>query len=127
MFQGCHAKSAITTTAIAAAARRYARPESTFTFPMLWAIVGLVLAGGGAALGSMRARRSKGGTYDAQLYFMTAVSHRRFSLLSIGFAALFAFLGAFPIVPAWTVLAAYVVLLVLYLSSFVRGAVGEDE
>ncbi|MBV8600122.1 MAG: hypothetical protein JO359_01020 [Candidatus Eremiobacteraeota bacterium] len=93
----------------------------------MWAVIGLILAVLGAALGASRARKNEGGYYDAQVYHMTAVSHRRFSIASIAFAALFALVGALPLVPAWPLVAAYVVFFVLYASSFARGATGEDE
>ena len=93
----------------------------------MWAVIGLIFALGGAALGLARSRSNAQGYYESQVYTMTAVSHRRFATASLGFAAAFALLGAFPLVPVFPVLAAYVVLSVLYLSSFARGAQGEDE
>jgi hypothetical protein len=93
----------------------------------MWAIVGLILALGGAALGLARSRSQSGGYYESQVYTMSAVSHRRFATASLGFAGAFALIGAFPVVPIFPVLAAYVVLAALYLTSFARGAQGEDE
>jgi hypothetical protein len=93
----------------------------------MWAILGLILALGGAALGVARSRAPAQGYYESQVYAMSAVSHRRFATASVAFAGVFALLGAFPVVPIFPVLAAYVVLAVLYATSFARGAQGEDE
>lgn len=90
------------------------------------AIIGLILALGGAALGLSRSRAA-GGYYESDVYTMTAVSHRRFATASLVFAGAFALLGAFPVVPLFPVLAAYVLLAALYATSFARGAQGEDE
>jgi len=89
------------------------------------AIIGLVLALGGAALGLARSR-AVGGYYESDVYGMTAVSHRRFATASLLFAGAFALLGAFPIVPVFPVLAGYVLLAILYATSFARGAQEED-
>ena len=93
----------------------------------MWAIIGLLLALGGAALASARSRSARHGYYESQVYGMTATSHRRFAIVSLVFAGFFALLGAFPIFPISLVFGAYVVFIVLYLSSFARGATGEDE
>lgn len=94
------------------------------------AIVGLILALGGAAFGLSRSRRAAdgaGGYYESEVYAMTAISHRRFATASLIFAGAFALLGAFPIVSAFPVLAGYVLLAVLYMTSFARGAQEEDQ
>jgi hypothetical protein len=93
----------------------------------MWAIVGLVLAMAGAVYGEVRSRSREPGYYESQVYEMTALSHRRFAIASIAFAGAFALVFAIPVVPVLPVLGAYVVLLVLYFSSFVRGATGDDE
>ncbi len=90
------------------------------------AIIGLVLALAGAGLGLAKSR-SAGGYYESDVYAMTAISHRRFATASLLFAGAFALLGAFPLVPIFPVFAAYVVLAILYATSFARGAQEEDE
>lgn len=93
----------------------------------VWEITGIILALAGAALGLWRSRSTRPGYYEAEVYTMTAISHRRFATASLAFAAAFALLGAFPVIPLFPVLAGYIVLAVLYLTSFARGAQGEDE
>ena len=92
----------------------------------MWALAGLFLALGGAAFAGVRSR-SHGGFYEAEVYAMSATSHRRFVIVSLAFAGVFALLGAVPVVPLVPFLAAYVLFLILYVSSFARGATSEAE
>ena len=93
----------------------------------VWALIGIILALGGAGLGLARSRTDKPGYFESEVYTLSAISHRRFATASLGFAGVFAILGAFPILPIFPVFAAYVILAVLYITSFARGAQGEDE
>jgi len=93
----------------------------------MWALIGIVLALGGAVLGLARSRTDKPGYFESEVYTLSAISHQRFATASLAFAGIFALLGAFPILPIFPVLAAYVILAVLYVTSFARGAQGEDE
>ncbi len=94
----------------------------------MWAFLGIVLAAIGAVIGTLRGREEPRGFYEGEVYGLTALSHRRFAFASILFAAAFALIGAFPVLPLlFPVLAAYTIFFILYLTSFVRGAVGEDE
>ncbi len=90
-----------------------------------YAILGIALALIGAlvSLGRVRAARS---FYAADVYHMTARSHRRFAFASAAFAVAFAASIGWP--PATIpLLAVYVLLLVLYGSSFARGFSSDDE
>jgi hypothetical protein len=93
----------------------------------MWALIGIILALGGAALGLARSRTDKPGYFEHEVYTLSAISHRRFAIASLAFAAGFALLGAFPILPIFPALTAYVILAVLYVTTFARGAQGEDE
>ncbi|MGA3039137.1 MAG: hypothetical protein ABSE64_16860 [Vulcanimicrobiaceae bacterium] len=93
----------------------------------MWALIGIILALGGAALGLSRSRTDKPGYFEHEVYTLSAISHRRFATASLTFAGVFAVLGAFPILPVLPVFAAYVIIAVLYITSFARGAQGEDE
>jgi hypothetical protein len=91
------------------------------------AIVGMLFALGGFFFGLRRSRAAAGGYYETEVYALSAVSHRRFATASIVFAAAFALLEAIPIFPVFPVLAAYVLLAILYATSFARGAQEEEE
>ena len=93
----------------------------------MWPFVGMILAAAGAAVATLRGRAGSPNYYESQVYELTAASHRRFAIASVAFVAAFALIAAFPVLPVFPVLAAYVVFLILYGTSFVRGAVGEDE
>jgi hypothetical protein len=90
-----------------------------------YAALGLGLSLGGAALALTRARGRRS-FYASDVYHMTARSHRRFAALSATFAAAFALGLRWPlfVIP---LLAAYTLVLILYLSSFARGFSGEDD
>jgi hypothetical protein len=91
----------------------------------LYAVLGIVLSLGGAALAFTRGRAPQS-FYAADVYHMTGRSHRRFALLSIVFAAGFVLALRWPLLDL-PLLALYTLLLVLYASSFARGFSGEDE
>ena len=93
----------------------------------MWEVLGVIFALAGAAVGLARSRDTRPGYYESEVYTLTAISHRRFATASLAFAGAFAFLGAFPILPIFPVFAAYAILAILYMTSFARGAQGEDE
>ena len=92
----------------------------------MWPVFGAVLSGL-LALAAFGRRRRPGTYYDRDVYGMTASSHARYALVFAGFTALFAaaaFLPGFPTLPA---LAVFAVVALVYATSFLRGASGEDE
>ena len=100
----------------------------------MWAWSGFVLSLGLALVAWARSRASSRTYYEGEVYGMDRSAHRKYAL---GFAALAAaFLGCaawprlaenpFGWVPAG-LLAIAVLLGILYLATFVRGAAGEDE
>lgn len=91
---------------------------------MVYDAIGLVFSLAGAALGLLRGRRAS--FYAEQVYHMTDRSHRTFAGVSLAFAGGFVIASRLPSV-AVPLLAVYVLLLILYAASFVRGYSGEDE
>ncbi len=86
---------------------------------------GLILALVVAAV-AWRRGGGDGGFYDGEVYGMTPAVHRRYAAVSIGFAAAFAILlGLRATAPTLVLLAAYVLIALLYLTSFLRGASDE--
>ncbi len=93
----------------------------------MWPWIGVACSLAGAVLALRRAHAPAANFYEREIYDMTPRSHRLFTLVSTAFALAF-LAGAFvPGFPATGFLAVYAVLLIGYLSSFVRGATGEDE
>ncbi|GAC1590479.1 MAG: hypothetical protein NVS3B28_17490 [Candidatus Velthaea sp.] len=90
----------------------------------MYAAIGFILAIGGAAFAAQRARGVS--FYAAQVYHMTDRSHRTFTGVSVAFAGGFVIASRLPVL-AVPLLAVYVLLLILYASSFARGYSGEDE
>jgi hypothetical protein len=95
--------------------------------PMAWSIAGVLLSLALAVFALTRSR-TPGGFYDAEIYGMTPVSHRRYALVAVCFALVFAatlalHAGALAL---WT-FAAMTVVAVLYLSSFLRGFTEDDD
>ncbi len=93
----------------------------------MWSIAGAVFAAAIAALAWWRGRTAGTSFYAGQVYGMTASTHRGYAGVSLAFVVLFAATLVFPQIPAVPLLAAYAVVAIFYLSSFVRGASGEDE
>ncbi len=92
------------------------------------AIVGAVLALLLAAVAYL-CTGSRGGFYDAEVYGMTARTHRAYALASLVFAAAFLAVSRwFSHGPAtiW-LFAAFVLVAVFYLSSYLHGAHEDDE
>jgi hypothetical protein len=100
----------------------------------MWVWSGFVLSLGLAALAWWRSRARVQTFYEGEVYGMGLATHRKYALSFAGLAA--AFLGGaawprlaqnpFGWVPAG-LLAIAVLLGILYLATFVRGAAGEDE
>ncbi len=88
-------------------------------------VIAALLLAGGAYLRS----RGPGGFYDAGIYGMTAIAHRRYALTALGFAAAFGALARwFPGGGATLLLwAAFVLFAVFYVTSYLRGAHDDDE
>lgn len=93
----------------------------------MWAWIGAGTALLGTLLAVWRAKRPTQSYYEAHVYHMTPRSHARFATASAAFTLLFVVAAVYPRLPAVPLLAVYTVLIVLYGSSFVRGAAGEDE
>lgn len=70
--------------------------------------------------------RAAGGFYDAQTYGMTMRTHRRYALAAIVLAALLVASWFVAAIPPIAVLGVVVLVAVLYGSSFLRGASGDD-
>ena len=91
----------------------------------LYAITGAVVALLAAATAWRQRRRRS--FYATEVYAITDRTHQRFIVTSLAFALAFALLAWRWEAAATPVLAVYAVLAILYFSSFVRGASGEDE
>ncbi len=93
----------------------------------MWSLIGLFVAVVVAALAWQRSRRS-GGYYDAQIYAMTARTHRGYALASLAFAVFFVCTFVLRLDSAGVAgLALYAVIAIFYIASFLRGASDEDE
>jgi hypothetical protein len=74
-----------------------------------------------AAFAFWRSRLVSTNYYEIHVYGMTAQTHRRYALVSLLFAGLFALAFAIPFIPVVAVLAVYVLVAIFYFSSFARG------
>ena len=92
----------------------------------MWSLAGLVAALCMALFALLRSRRA-GGYYDAQVYEMTARTHRAYAIAALAFVAFF---GATFALRAESVavmgMAVFAVAAAFYGASFLRGA-SEDE
>ncbi len=93
----------------------------------MWSIVGAVFAVAIGCLAWYRNHAARSTFYAGHVYGMTAATHRAYAAASFVFALAFGAAIVFPRVPAVPLLAVYTVIAILYVSSFVRGATGEDE
>lgn len=92
----------------------------------MWNIGGLALALFIGAIAFLRSR-TRGGYYDAELYGMLPPTHRRYAAISLAFALFFAVTWALRAQTAGLIaLAIYVVIALLYLTSFLRGYADDD-
>jgi hypothetical protein len=93
----------------------------------MWSVLGLGCAIGLAVLALVRSRRA-GGFYDSDVYAMTPVAHRAYATASLGFGAVFcATLVLHADGVAIIALAAFTLLAVFYLTSFLRGFSDDQE
>ena len=91
----------------------------------MWSLIGLAIAVAIAAFAWHRG--GAGGYYDAQVYAMTARTHRGYALTSLAFAAFFAVTFALKRNAAGVAgLALYAVIAIFYITSFLRGASDEE-
>jgi hypothetical protein len=94
---------------------------------MVWSLVGLTLALAVAAT-AWRRGRVAGGFYDRDVYGMNAVTHRRYAIVSVSFAAYFATAYGLRLESAGVFgLALYALIAILYATSFLQGAHDPDE
>ena len=93
----------------------------------MWNVVGLAFALFIAAIAFFRSR-TRGGYYDTEVYGMVPSTHRRYSAISLAFALFFAVALGLRAETAGTIaLSIYVVIALLYLTSFIRGYADVDE
>ncbi len=94
---------------------------------MIWSLLGVGLCVALAAAAWFRSR-SGGGYYDASVYGMTEATHRRYAIVALGLAALFAGIAATGasaiLIPTF---AAFALLAVFYGTSFLRGFTDDDD
>ena len=92
---------------------------------MAWAVTGLFAS---LALGTFAYLRSRvpGGFYDAEVYGMTRETHLRYAAMCAAFAAIFLAAWVLRIHIEVVSLAAFVLVAVFYLTSFLRGAHEDD-
>ena len=87
----------------------------------MWAFIGVALTALGVGLGLWNGRPAASNPYAAAEYGMSPRSHRRFAIVSAIFALVFVSALFVKSIPGVIVLGAYVLLLVLYATSFARG------
>lgn len=93
----------------------------------MWNIVGIALALSIAGIAFLRSR-ARGGYYDAEVYGMVPSTHRRYAAISLAFAFFFAVAFALRAETAGLIaLSMYVVIVLFYLTSFLRGYADNDE
>jgi hypothetical protein len=93
----------------------------------MWNIGGLALALFIAAVAFLRSR-ARGGYYDAEVYGMVPSTHLRYGAISLAFAFFFAIASAVRSQAAGIVaLAIYALIVLFYLTSFLRGYADADE
>lgn len=93
----------------------------------MWAILGMACALALAAFALLRSRRN-GGFYDTDVYAMTPQSHRRYAVVC---ALFFVAFSIFALLRAQSAsiatFAAFVLVAVFYLTSFLRGFSDDQE
>ncbi|MBV9102347.1 MAG: hypothetical protein JO060_02090 [Candidatus Eremiobacteraeota bacterium] len=87
----------------------------------MWAWIGAGLATLGTAVALVYRRRPAASAVASEIYGMTARSHGRFAAVSGAFAAGFLVLAFVRVVPPLPFVAVYVLIAVLYATSFARG------
>jgi hypothetical protein len=91
----------------------------------MWTAVGILLSLAVAAAAWLRSRTA-GGHYDADGYGMTPQTHRRYAWCGAALAVLLGVSFYVPALPSIALLAVAVLVGILYLSSFLRGAQADD-
>jgi len=69
---------------------------------------------------------ARAGHYDGAVYGMTPTVHRRYGYVALALALLFVLAFAWPAMPTVVLLGAIVLVALLYLTSFLRGAEADD-
>jgi hypothetical protein len=87
----------------------------------MWAEAGLVLAAAVAALSTAMANRPPNNYYAGEIYGMMPAVHRRYALVSLLFAGLFAAAMRARGIPQTAVFAGYTLIVLFYATSFLRG------
>ena len=94
---------------------------------MIYCAAGALLAAA-VAIAAWRRSRGASGYYDGMVYGMDATAHRRYCGVSLAFLMLFAVALALHWAAAGViVLAAYAIIAVFYVASFLRGASDDVE
>ena len=93
----------------------------------MWNLIGLLASLALAAVAWRRSIRPAGNIFERDVYGMSPRTHRAYAATGLGFAVLFTVGIVWGAVPAVPILAIFAVIAILYASSFVRGASGEDE
>ncbi|MBV9333444.1 MAG: hypothetical protein JO146_05510 [Candidatus Eremiobacteraeota bacterium] len=92
---------------------------------MLYSAAGTIIALI-VAIAAWRCSRAPGGFYDRDVYGMSESSHRRYALVSVGFAIYFGIAFALRLDAAGIAgLALYALVAIFYATSFLRGASDE--
>jgi hypothetical protein len=92
----------------------------------VWSSAGLVLCCVVITVALFKSKRGSAGFYEAEVYGMTARTHRAYVGLSAIFAGLFIaayFASGIPVIP---LLGAYALVFIFYFSSFARGFSDEE-
>jgi hypothetical protein len=87
---------------------------------VVWSAIGAILSAIGGIAALVRSRYPVRSGYEAD-YGMTPRSHLRFAWVSAGFLAAFLLTAFVHAIPAIPIVAVYVLLLILYATSFARG------
>lgn len=93
----------------------------------MWPLLGAVVSAALVLTSLWRARSRASTYYERDVYGMTPATHAWYALAFAGFTAAFAaalFVRGFPVMPA---LGALALTGLIYGTSFLRGASGEDE
>jgi hypothetical protein len=91
----------------------------------MWTALGIAVSLAVAAAAWLRSRVA-GGHYDADTYGMTPQTHIRYVWCSLALALLLFASLFIPAIPVIGLLAVCVLVAILYLSSFLRGAQADD-
>jgi hypothetical protein len=89
----------------------------------MWNLIGAVAALAFGAAAWRRSQSAAGGFYDEGVYGMSRAIHRRYALAGLGFAIYFSVAFALHAAIAGLAgFAVFVLIAILYASSFIRGA-----